>query len=168
LEFFGKVVEQDTKSGGTDEFRRRNESICNVTEVIWHKSEEYMSAFSESWEHCMHDKGLPVPSVEDANEALELVDKIHQAIENAGGEAEVTIGALIVAGALVGVDEAALAVLSEVAQVAAALYISVCIACLASVALDDLKGLFASNDLPDFVVAELEGQGVDLGGEAHA
>ena len=64
-----------------------------------------MSAFSGRWEHCMHDKGLPVPSVEDANEALELVDKIHQAIENAGGEAEVTIGALIAALVCIRTDE---------------------------------------------------------------
>jgi len=123
-----------------------------------------MSNFSESWEQCMHGNGLPVPSVEDANEALELMHKLHSAWENAGGDEQMTIGALIALGALAGVDEGALVVLGEVAQVAAALYISACIGCIASVALDDLKNLFAENELPDFVVAELDGQGVDLVG----
>lgn len=121
-----------------------------------------MSTFFENWEQCMHGNGLPVPSVEDASEAVELLDKLQRAMENAGGEAEVTIGALLALGAFVGIDEAALAVLGEVAQVAAALYISMCLGCLGSVALDELKGLFASNELPDFVVAELNNQGIDL------
>ncbi len=125
-----------------------------------------MSTFSEQWVQCMHGNGLPVLSVEDAHEALELVDKLHQAMENAGGDVEVTIGALIAAGAIVGIDEAALVVLGEAAEVAAAIYISACIACIASVAIDDLKEFFANNELPDFVVAELDSQGVDLAGEA--
>lgn len=127
-----------------------------------------MSDFSENWVQCMHNSGLLVPTVEDANEALEFLHKLHSAWENAGGEAELTIGALLAAGALVGVDEAALAVLGEVAQVAVLFYISACVGCIASVALDDLKGLFASNEVPDFAVAELENQGVDLQGEAIA
>ena len=73
-----------------------------------------------------------------------------------------TIGALLAAGAIVGVDESALAVLGEVAQVAALLYITACIGCLASVALDDLKERFASNDLPAYVVEELNKEGVAL------
>jgi hypothetical protein len=75
---------------------------------------------------------------------------------------------LIAAGAFVGADEAVLAVLGEVAQVAVAMYITAYIGCLASVALDDLKGLFASGELPNFVVAELESQGVDIAGGAPA
>jgi hypothetical protein len=127
-----------------------------------------MNSFFENWEQCMHSNGLPVPNVEDANEALELLDKLHQAVENAGGEAEVTIGTLLALGAFIGLDEAALVVLGEVAEVTAALYISVCIGCIASVGFDDLKSLFASNELPDFVVAELNSQGVDLTDEVTA
>ncbi len=124
-----------------------------------------MSQFSDNWVQCMHSNGLPVPSVEDANEALEYVHKIHSALENAsGGEAEVTIGTLIALGAFAGVDEVVLIALGDVAQVAAALYLSACIGCIASVAFDDLKKLFAENELPDFVVAELDSQGVDLVG----
>ena len=127
-----------------------------------------MSEFSEAWVQCMHGVGFPVPDVETANDALEFVDKLHSTWENAGGGEELTIAALIAAGAFVGADEAVLAVLGEVAQVAVAMYITAYIGCLASVALDDLKGLFASGELPNFVVAELESQGVDIAGGAPA
>lgn len=123
-----------------------------------------MNTFFENWKQCMHGNGLPVPCVEDANEALEFVHKLHLALENAGGDEEMTIGTLITFGAA-GIDEAALAVLGEVAQVAAAFYIDACISCIVSVALDDLKRLFANNELPNFVVAELDSQGIDLTGE---
>ena len=127
-----------------------------------------MSTFSEALVTCMQGHGLPVASVENVTEALEFVDKLHSAWENAGGGEELTIVALIAAGAFVGVDEGVLAALEAVGQVAAALYISACIGCIASVAIDDLKGLFASNDLPDYVVAELNNEGVALSGTAVA
>ncbi|MVN75601.1 hypothetical protein GO988_04610 [Hymenobacter sp. HMF4947] len=127
-----------------------------------------MSDFSENWEQCMHSSGLLVPNVEDANEALEFLHQVHSAWENSGGEAELTIAGLLAAGALVGVDEGALAVLGQLGEIAVAAYLSACISCMASVALEDIKSLFANNELPDFVVAELEGQGVDLTNEAVA
>ncbi|MCC8400460.1 hypothetical protein LJ655_00895 [Paraburkholderia sp. MMS20-SJTN17] len=126
-----------------------------------------MSAFSDRWSQCMQGSGFPVPTVDDVNEALDFLHKLHDASENSGG-AEVTIGALLAAGAVTGVDEAVLATLGEVAAVAVGVYIGACIACMGSVALDDLKGLFASNEVPDFVVAQLNGQGVDLGGTVNA
>jgi hypothetical protein len=127
-----------------------------------------MSEFSEAWAQCMHGNGFPVPDVETANEAVEFVHKLHSAWETAGGGEELTIASLIAAGAFVGADETVLAVLGEVAQIAVVMYITACIACLASVAFDDLKGLFASGDLPDFVVAELESRGIDIAGGAPA
>jgi hypothetical protein len=127
-----------------------------------------MSAFSEAWAQCMHRNGLPVPDVETANEALEFIDALHSAWEHAGGGEELLIGGLIAAGAFVGADEAALTLLGHVAQVAAALYISACVTCIGSVAIDDLKGLFAQGQVPDFVVAQLDSQGVDLAGQAQA
>ncbi len=86
-----------------------------------------MSTFSENWEQCMHGMGLLVPSVEDANEALEFVHKLHSAWENAGGNEQMTIGALIVLGAFVGVDETALAALGVAAEITATAYIAACI-----------------------------------------
>jgi hypothetical protein len=128
-----------------------------------------MSTFSDSWKQCMQANSLPVPDLETANEALEFLHKLHDAWENAGGEAELTIGALLVAGALAGtIGAGALEVLGEVAAVTVTLYLSACIACMGSVAIDDLKNLFASGQMPDFVVAELESQGIALENNAVA
>ena len=118
-----------------------------------------MSTFSENWAQCMHGNGLPIPNVEDASEALEVLHEIHSAWENAGGEITLTIGALVAVGALTGVDET---FLLAAAQVAAMVYLSASIACIASVALEDLKIFSANGELPDFVVAELNNQGVNL------
>lgn len=126
-----------------------------------------MSSFSDAWAHCMHGNGLPVPDVQTLNEALEFLDKVHSAWENAGGGEELLIGALIAGGAIV-VGEAALVVLGEVAQVAAFAYLGAGILCLASVAVDDLKGLFAAGQLPAFVVAQLETNGIDVKSQAPA
>lgn len=123
-----------------------------------------MSTFFENWVQCMDKNGFPVPSVETANEAIEFVHQLHSAWENAGGDEEMTIGALLALGAAAGIDEAALAVLGEIAEVAVLVYIGACTLCIASVAIDDVKLLFANNELPDFMVAQLENQGVDLGG----
>jgi hypothetical protein len=127
-----------------------------------------MSDFSDSWKQCMRGNGFPVPDIETAREALEFVDQLHSAWEGAGAGDELLIGALLAGGALVGVDEAVLAFLGDVAEVAAVVYIGACLGCIGSVALDDLKGLFASGELQPFVVAELEKQGVDVTDEAHA
>lgn len=53
-----------------------------------------MSQFSDNWVNCMHGNGLPVPELQELNEALEFVDKVHSAFENATAEEEITIGAL--------------------------------------------------------------------------
>ena len=135
-----------------------------------------MSEFSDNWAQCMRNGGFPVPTVETANEALEYLHKLHDAWENAGGGEELTIGELLLGGAavvgagaaVVEFGEDALVVLGQIGQVAVAFYLSACVGCLASVALDELKNLFAGNELPDFVVAQLESQGVDLTTEAVA
>src|SRR5438045_1101685 len=102
-----------------------------------------MSDFSKAWIACMHNRGLPVIDVETVGEAIEFLERIRAALEKSGGDGKLTIGALLAAGAIVGVDKAALAVLGEAAQVAAALYLGACIGCMGSVARDELKRLFA-------------------------
>ena len=58
-----------------------------------------MSTFSESWVAFMHSAGFPVPDLQDTKEALDFLHKLHNAWESAGGGEELTIGALLVAGA---------------------------------------------------------------------
>ncbi|MDN5284228.1 MAG: hypothetical protein JWR38_502 [Mucilaginibacter sp.] len=127
-----------------------------------------MSTFFENWKQCMSNSVLPVPNIEDVNDAVEFLHQLHSAWENAGGEVETTIGTLIASGAAAGISEDALVVLGTVANIAVSLYISQGIGCLGSVAKDGLKALFAENELPDFVIAELDSQGIDLNNEATA
>ena len=117
-----------------------------------------MSAF----ENCMHAAGLPVISIDDLNEAKEYVEKIHDAWENSGGEVEMTVGALIALGAATGLDEAALAVLGEVAAMTVLAYIAACVACLAKAGIDALRDLFAQNPAPDWMMTGLAENGVSL------
>ena len=55
----------------------------------------------------------------------------------------------------------------RLAQVAALVYISACIAGLAS-APSLINGLFYSNDLPDFVVSEINSRGAFFNGKTDA
>lgn len=127
-----------------------------------------MSAFFEKWERCMKKVGFPVPTAETPSEALEFLHQLHTAWEAAGGDNEMIIGVLMAPGAAAAINEDAIIVLGAIANVAVIVYVNQCISCLTAVAIKDLKDLFATNDLPDFVVAELENQGVDLENEANA
>lgn len=121
-----------------------------------------MSDFSNAWCTCMHSKSLPVPDLETVEDALDLIHKLHDAWETAGGGEELLIGGLIAAGALVGVDEGVVAVLGEAAQVAVGMYLLACTGCLASAAYDRLVSLNEAGEVPPEVVAMLDEQGVDL------
>jgi hypothetical protein len=125
-----------------------------------------MSDFSDAWVNCMRRNGLPVVEAKTVEEAIDFVEKIHTAFEKVGGDDKVLIGALLVVGGAVGLDEAALAVLGQVATVAAVTYLGACILCMGSVALDDLKRLFAQGKVPDFIVSQLETDGIDIKAKA--
>jgi hypothetical protein len=129
-----------------------------------------MSAFSDRFVSCMTGKGLPVPAVESINEVKELAEQLHSAWESAGGETQMTIGALLVVGAATGIDEAALAVLEEAAGILVTVYIGACLVCLAASGIDELRNLFASSPPQPFMrdgLAEL-GIAVDERGTAVA
>jgi hypothetical protein len=121
-----------------------------------------MSAFSEEWASCMRGNGFPVVDAKSVGEALEFVESIHSAWEKAGGDEKVTIGALIAAGAFAGLEKGALAILGEATAAVFVAYYIACITCMASVALQDLKNLVSLGKVPDFVVADLESQGIDI------
>lgn len=121
-----------------------------------------MSDFSNAWLVCMRNNGFPVIDAETVQDALEFVDSIHSAWEKAGGDEKVTIGAMIAAGAFAGADKATLAVLGQVATAVFLAYVGTCIACMGSVAVDDLRQLFAEGDVSDFVASELNDDGINL------
>ena len=121
-----------------------------------------MSDFSDKWVGCMRSHDIPVPDLETLNEALEFIDKVHSAWENAGGGEQLLIAGLLGAGAFVGLDEAALGVLATAGEVTAILYLAACIGCLGSAALSDLISLNEQGALPEYVVSTLQDQGTDL------
>lgn len=123
--------------------------------------------FASDWSACMSKKGMPVPQVDSVGEALELLHQLHSAAENAGVEPAhlVTLGTLIASGGATFLGEPALVILGGVAQTLVAVYVSAGVSCAFAVAALDVRGLFASNELPDFVSEELASQGIDLGTE---
>jgi len=112
-----------------------------------------------SFVDCMQSSGLPVPSVDSLNDAKELIENLHQAWEAAGGEMDMTLTALLAAGAITGIDEGAVA---AVAAVTVSAYIGACIGCLAAAGVEALKQLFASNPPQDFMSQQLASLGIDL------
>jgi len=110
----------------------------------------------------MRGSGLPVPDLDDLVEAKELIEHVHSAWESSGGELEMTIGGLLAVGAVVGVDEVALAVLGEAAEILVTVYITACIACLASSGIDALKDLFAMSPSEPFMSQEQAQLGIDV------
>jgi len=56
---------------------------------------------------------LPAPTLDGASEVLEWVHQVHAAWESSGGETETLMAGLVAAGAVTGIDEAALAALGE-------------------------------------------------------
>ncbi len=96
-------------------------------------------SYSESYDQCMAQKGLPllgeIFSRKTLSEAVEIIHEIHSAIEAAGGE-EITLAALAAAGPTLGLSADALEVVGVLAGAAAnlavGLYISAAISCLAT------------------------------------
>jgi hypothetical protein len=79
---------------------------------------------------------LPTPDeiVDSLGEVLELIEKLHNAIEASGGDAEVTFGAIAALGAAAGVDEAVLAIAAVAGEVVVTAYIAACAGCAVKVA----------------------------------
>ena len=122
-----------------------------------------MSDFSNKYMACMRSNGLPVPTLETLNEAKDFIENLHQAWEAAGGEVEMTIGALVALGAVTGIDEEILGALGQAAAVTVAAYIGACVGCLAVAGIESLQQFFASNPPQGFLQQALAQNGINLG-----
>ena len=114
--------------------------------------------FSDCFSSCMSP--LPVPNVDGLNEALEFLHKLHDAWENAGGNEELLLSGLVAAGAVTGIDEAALAAAGGVTVLA---YIALCVGCAAGCAGASIWDAIASSDTPDWLQSELTTAANDKG-----
>jgi len=96
-------------------------------------------SYSESYDLCMAQKGLPllgeILSRKTLNEAIEIFHEIHSALEAAGGT-EITLAALAAMGPALGLSADALEVLGVLAgaaaNIAVSFYVSSAIGCLAA------------------------------------
>jgi hypothetical protein len=123
--------------------------------------------FSDSFSQCMSPLPTPGEILDSAGEVVELLHKLHQAWEAAGGDEDMTIAALVAAGAATGIDEAALAVLGEIAADAAAVtvaaYTVACVGCLVGAAGSSIWQLVASNDTPSWLQGQLQAEAEQQG-----
>lgn len=124
-------------------------------------------SFSDSFSQCMSPLPTPGQILDSAAEVIELLHQLHQAWEAAGGDEQMTIAALAALGAATGIDEAALAVLGEIAADAAittvVAYTSACVGCLVSAAGSTVWDLVASNDTPTWLQGQLRDQAQQQG-----
>jgi len=122
-------------------------------------------SFSDDFNSCMSSSGLPTPSqvFDSLSDALEFLHTLHNAWENAGGDEEMTLAALVAAGALVGVDETALAALGAAAGITVVAYLAACLACVVSVTGSSIWNMISSTDdswLKDQLVAQADQQNI--------
>ncbi len=122
-------------------------------------------SFSDDFNSCMSSSGLPTPSqlFDSLSDALEFLHTLHNAWENAGGDEEMTLVALVAAGALVGVDETALAALGAAAGITVVAYLTACLSCVVSVAGSSIWNMISSTDDPwlkDQLVAQADQQDI--------
>jgi hypothetical protein len=95
-------------------------------------------SYSESYDNCMSQKGLPllgeIFSQKTLSEAVEIFHEIHSALEGAGGT-EITLAALAASGPTLGLSPDALEVAGIIAgagaNISAQLYLEAAISCLA-------------------------------------
>jgi uncharacterized protein YfiM (DUF2279 family) len=133
-------------------------------------------SFTDDFNSCMSSSGLPTPSqvFDSVSDALEFLHQLHDASEAAGGEAEMTLAALVAAGAATGIDEGVLAILAEAGEVTVSAYLGACSGCLIRTALSSgmsWRNLFAStNDqwLQNQLTVAANDQGLDTSATATA
>lgn len=100
-------------------------------------------SFSDDFTSCLSPLPAPQNVLDSAGDFLEWLHQLKDAWDAAGGNDEALITGLIAAGAVTGIDEAAVATL---AGVTVATYIAACLGCLASAAGSAVWDLISSTD----------------------
>ena len=115
-------------------------------------------SFSDDLTSCMSP--LPAPTVEGADELMEFLDQLHSAWESSGGDEETLLTALVAAGAVTGIDEAALA---TAGAVTVAGYLSALIACSVTILASDVWDVVTSDVTPYWLQSDLQAQAEQQG-----
>jgi len=122
-------------------------------------------SFSNDFNSCMSSNQLPTPSqvFDSLIDALDFLEQVHTAWENAGGDDQLTLGAFVALGAATGIDETVLAALGAAAGVTVLAYLSACLACVVSVAGSSIWDTIASTQdswLQNQLVAQADAQNI--------
>jgi hypothetical protein len=140
-----------------------NDSSCADLEQAGLGRKEGIMGFSSDFTQCMRPLPTPMEVADSAGEVLEVLERLHNAWEAAGGNEEMTMGALVALGAATGLDEAALGALAVAGEVTVAAYVAVCVACLVSATGSRVWDLVASNDTPNWLQSQLQDQAEEQG-----
>lgn len=121
-------------------------------------------SFSDDFAQCMSPLPTPGQILDSADQIVEFLDQLHTAWESAGGDMEMTLGALAALGAATGLDESVVAILATAGEVLVSAYIGDCVRCLTSAAASSVWDLISSNDtqpwLQDQLTAEADRRGI--------
>lgn len=117
-------------------------------------------SFSDDLTSCMAP--LPAPTVEGADELMEFLDQLHSSWESSGGDDEMLLSGLVAAGAVTGVDEAALATAGAVTVAA---YLSALVACSVSILASDVWDVISADVTPSWLQSDLQAQAEQQGVE---
>lgn len=116
-------------------------------------------SFTSDLEACMSP--LPAPSVDGMEDLVEFLHQVHNAWESAGGEEETLVAGLVAAGAVTGIDEAALAAAGTVTVAA---YVGAVAGCVTAILAGDVWDWIAAPVTADWLksalVAQAEAQGI--------
>jgi hypothetical protein len=110
-------------------------------------------AFSDCLTSCMSP--LPAPTVEGAEDVADFLHQLHSAWENSGGESEMLVSGLVAAGAVTGIDEAALA---TAGALTVGVYIAALTACLTTCLASSVWDLISAPITPSWLAAQLTAQ----------
>lgn len=100
-------------------------------------------SFSDDFKSCLSPLPAPGDFLDSAEKFVDWLEELHSAWENSGGDDEMLMTALIAAGAVTGIDEAALATLAGVTVLT---YIAACAAALVCAVGSTIWSLISSTD----------------------
>jgi hypothetical protein len=110
-------------------------------------------SFSSDLTSCMSP--LPAPTVEGVEDFVEWIHQVHNAWESSGGESETLLAGLVAAGAVTGIDEAALAAAGAATVMA---YLAVATGCMVSVLAGSVWDVITAPVTPVWLQSQLMAQ----------
>jgi hypothetical protein len=115
-------------------------------------------SFSSDLSSCMSP--LPAPTIDGVEEFLDWLHQVHTAWEASGGESEMLIAGLVAAGAVTGIDEAALAAAGAATVMA---YLAVATGCMTSILASDVWDWITADTTATWLQSQLMAQAQSQG-----